>query len=469
MTKKEIVFKYVEAELSDVNAPGSIDSALEYARGLIEEGRVEGPEQSVARYVREAIQDLAEDPGEEAGKGRFGRVASLVVYVESEDVYRCYKPGAPFEVSGEDYREMRRDYVNPPAGNGMTVNGVCKKWGIARPDFEFLKTEAGWTHDTDEFTTQEHATKTVREMMNDREMRSRRRLEVEWMREQQKRDAADADRWRAFSRSTLEELKAAVAEPVPYNPSGDVRSGEELFVFSPSDLHLGKLGVDGYNLEVAYARVWECADYFFTEARERGINDALIVLGNDWGHIDNPHSQTTRGTPQDSAPYREVVRWSAQVARGLVEYFAKEFDRTKVVVVPSNHSKAGDFWLEELLSACFPGRVLEAGERTYFTWGQNLVGLEHGDGAKDADLPMIMAKEKPQQWASTKYRYWLTGHLHHLREIDRGVIICQAPSLSGADRWHDKNGYVLADKLGVAYIFDKQLGQTQRWLCPASI
>lgn len=469
MTKKERVLAYVKAELATGR---EIESALKYARGLIEEGRVEGPEQSVARSVREAIQDLKEDPDvddDEGGPSPFHRVNSLIVYVESEDIYRCYKPGAPFQISGDDFREMRRDYVNPPAGNGMTINGVCKKWGISRPDFEFLKSEAGWTHDTDEFTAEEHATKTVREMINDREMRSRRRLEVEWMRERQKRDTDDAKKWRNFSTSTLEAIKEVVANPQPWDPPENLESGEELLVFSPSDLHLGKLGVDGYNLEVAHQRLWDCATHFQVEAQDRGIKDVLIVLGNDWGHIDNPHHGTTKGTPQDSESYKKVVKWSARVARRLVASFSEKFPRTRAVVVPSNHSKAGDFWLEELLIGCFPDAVIPANERTYLTWGKNLIGLEHGDGAKDSDLPMIMAKERAEDWAATKWRYWLTGHLHHLREIDRGVIICQAPSLSGADRWHDKNGYVLADKLGVAYVFDKELGQTMRLLCPPGV
>ena len=35
----------------------------------------------------------------------------------------------------------------------------------------------------------------------------------------------------------------------------------------------------------------------------------------------------------------------------------------------------------------------------YYKYGTNLIGLEHGDGAKMVNLPLLMAQENPLCWS----------------------------------------------------------------------
>ena len=51
--------------------------------------------------------------------------------------------------------------------------------------------------------------------------------------------------------------------------------------------------------------------------------------------------------------------------------------------------------------------------RKYYKYGTNLIGLEHGDGAKMDALPLLMAQENPKDWSSTTHRYWYLHHIHH--------------------------------------------------------
>jgi hypothetical protein len=49
--------------------------------------------------------------------------------------------------------------------------------------------------------------------------------------------------------------------------------------------------------------------------------------------------------------------------------------------------------------------------RKAFQYHTNLIGTTHGDGAKQMDLPLLMAVEFSKEWASTKHRYIYTHHV----------------------------------------------------------
>ena len=80
--------------------------------------------------------------------------------------------------------------------------------------------------------------------------------------------------------------------------------------------------------------------------------------------------------------------------------------------------------------------------RKYFRYHDNLIGATHGEGAKQNDLPLLMAEESTEDWAKTKHRHIYTHHVHHKTSKDIGKVniesICSA---SGTDSWHDRNGY----------------------------
>ena len=107
--------------------------------------------------------------------------------------------------------------------------------------------------------------------------------------------------------------------------------------------------------------------------------------------------------------------------------------------------------------------------RKYFIYGKNLIGSSHGDGAKMADMPLLMANEAPLQWANTFYRYIYLHHIHH-KDVTKfksgkdyqGVTVEYLRSPSGTDSWHHRNGYQHAPKAIEAFIHNKQFGQVAR-------
>lgn len=81
--------------------------------------------------------------------------------------------------------------------------------------------------------------------------------------------------------------------------------------------------------------------------------------------------------------------------------------------------------------------------------GGNLIGYTHGNEEKIADLPGIMATERPQDWGETVCREWHIGHRHRAKQTvttpvegKQGVRVREINSLSGDDAWHTMRGYV---------------------------
>ena len=88
-----------------------------------------------------------------------------------------------------------------------------------------------------------------------------------------------------------------------------------------------------------------------------------------------------------------------------------------------------------------------------------------GNEEKINELPLIMANEKPLEWATSKFREFHLGHLHHKKEIKfksteeyNGTIIKYMSSLSGSDSWHHKKGYIGAKRSAEALLWNKTKG-----------
>jgi hypothetical protein len=100
--------------------------------------------------------------------------------------------------------------------------------------------------------------------------------------------------------------------------------------------------------------------------------------------------------------------------------------------------------------------------RKYFTYFNNLISTCHGDGAKVADLPMLMAHEA-DSWSACKHKYIYTHHVHHKVAKDyMGVCVESLRSPSGADSWHAKNGFIHSPKAIEAFLHHKLHGQCCR-------
>lgn len=250
-------------------------------------------------------------------------------------------------------------------------------------------------------------------------------------------------------------------------------SDGHLLVVDPADLHIGKLcdsleTGEEYNNQIAVKRITEGVTGLLQKSNGFKIDKILFIIGNDILHVDTPRSTTTAGTPQDTDGmwysnfliakniYIKIIEMLLSIAPVHVQYD------------PSNHDYTNGFFLADSIQSWFhkcEGVTFNAdiSHRKYFNYGKNLIGTTHGDGAKTADLPLLMAQEASKYWHEAIHRYFYIHHIHHKMSKDYGSVCVEAlRSPSGTDGWHHRQGFQHAPKAIEAFIHHKEHGQIAR-------
>lgn len=251
-------------------------------------------------------------------------------------------------------------------------------------------------------------------------------------------------------------------------------------ILDPSDIHIGKLAIkeetgNSYTIKEAVACVDKGIDDLLRMAQGWEIDQVYFVIGNDCLHIDNSVLPvTTSGTPQDM----DGKWWQAFIQAKELYVRAVEkilpFANIKIIHCPSNHDYVAGWMLAQTLKAYFRKSKnitfdVSINHRKYEKYGNNLLAFSHGDGAKIADVPLIMAQEEPNLWAQTQHRTIYLHHLHHRKKISWesakdyvGVSAEHLRSPSAADSWHHKKGYIGAPRCVEAFIHHYHNGQVAR-------
>ena len=258
--------------------------------------------------------------------------------------------------------------------------------------------------------------------------------------------------------------------------------GECLLVIDLADVHVGKLCVSTetgytYSREIAVRRMVEGTRELIRKSSGLGIGRILFVLGNDILHVDNSKSSTTSHTHQDThGTIHQIYRDAFAGYVGAIE-LARLTAPVDLVFCPSNHDWLMGWCLAREVAAWFRNAPdvtateynLSELHRKYYRFEGNLIGLTHGDGAKEADLYPLMMTEARAHISDCLHRYWYVHHLHHKIRKQAGVMshkrekdhigmtmmhnaarsmegdnvqIEYVRSMSPPDGWHDRNGYV---------------------------
>lgn len=235
-----------------------------------------------------------------------------------------------------------------------------------------------------------------------------------------------------------------------------------LLEISLPDFHFGK--VDDNTIE-------EQANFYLQSivdlvAKTKGYNIDRILLptGNDLFNSDTLEYTTTKGTPQlDNATWQKTFRIGTQAVIKSIEYL-KTIAPVDVVIVQGNHDYQKSFYLGEILDAYYTNdnNVNISNDinspRKYYKYGNTLFGYTHGNLEKQAELPLIMAVERPMEFANSKFHYWRLGHIHkEMINEYQGVVVETLPALCSQDEWHKKMGYNSRRK-AKAFIWNKEFG-----------
>lgn len=186
-----------------------------------------------------------------------------------------------------------------------------------------------------------------------------------------------------------------------------------------------------------------------------------VVLGlGDLLHFDGYEARTERsGNMLDTdSRYPKVLRAALQLVKYTIDLALTRHDTVDVRIMAGNHDTRAALAVAIALAEGYDKHPrVTVNDCPSYIWferyGKVLLGATHGDKAKMADMPLLMAVDRPEDWAASTRRRVFTGHIHHerLREVG-GVVVESLRSPVAKDAWHSFEGY-RAGRSVYAYTF----------------
>ena len=397
-------------------------------------------------------------------------------YDKPNDTYIFSLPShaKAFVMPGDTVRSINAAYSNAdgaPAG----IEEIARRHGLRRQTVIELLRALRKTHASGPYTDEVLASTPEAELVEDLVRAKEERVltlaeRTRW--NQIKKYAEQAEHIDRFIFDRLKGMDLGTArKPVTFRRKSVT---EKLsVVMTPTDLHFGSDGYayDGserYTREVCAKRLVEKTSIAIERVTRYGnVNDWIVGIGGDWFHVDNPQHQTTRGTPMDvDGTFSEILREGCALFEEYITLL-RSTGQVHLYFMGGNHDWSSSLFLLQWMRVRFHEAPdvhvhAEVNPRVYLERGKNLIGLNHGDGAKFAQLPSIMMTEAREALGRCPHAYIYTGHLHHEVIDDKGVMCVKMPSLAGSDRWHHKAGFVGSRKALVAYVHDHDEGLVAR-------
>jgi hypothetical protein len=233
------------------------------------------------------------------------------------------------------------------------------------------------------------------------------------------------------------------------------------YEISLPDIHYGKL--TDLSLESMEKQFIETVENLVNKAKGLNIEKFILPIGNDGLNSEGLRLTTTSGTPQhDSIGWRESFRGYCHLMCRVIDFLKKRAP-VHIIVVQGNHDFERMFYAGDVISGRYYNDKNVSVDnsmdsRKYLEYGTNMIMFTHGHKEKPADLPLIMATEKPEIFSRTTVREVHCGHLHkEMVNEFRGVKVRFIPSICSNDDWHKTMGYQ-ALRTGQAYIWSKDNG-----------
>ena len=224
---------------------------------------------------------------------------------------------------------------------------------------------------------------------------------------------------------------------------------------------------DDYDLDIAETILIDSMRELVDSAPDS--KKGLIVNLADYFHADNESNQTAAsGNVLDvDGRWGKVFQVGVRAKRAVINMALEKHDEVEVISGLGNHDKHSIFCLMMMMQAYFENepRVkihLPNNPFAYYQFGKNLIGLHHGNGVKPAELPMIMAADKPKEWGETLYRHFMYGHIHHKVVKEHAGCVTEAfRSIATKDSWHNSKGY-RAGRAMEAIVYHEDGGEHSR-------
>ena len=295
---------------------------------------------------------------------------------------------------------------------------------------------------------------------------------VERVWERQSPDAeAQAERLQAMRAELCAPMPPLAPSCVPGYADDDL-----LTVYPQGDPHAGLYSWkdetgQAFDL-VEYERVMKAAIDRLVASAPPSAHALFIDLG-DTLHADNNASRTKSGHHLDThGRHAEVVRAVIRCKRHHIARMLEKHRHVTVRINPGNHDGITAVMLAEMMALLYENEpritvITSPNPYWFFGFGNNLIGTTHGDGAKGANLPLLMAVDAPDLWQASQHghRVWFVGHVHHKDIKDHpGVTVEYVRTLAAPDIWSHGAGY-RSKRSMEAVTYHREDGEDERHTC----
>jgi hypothetical protein len=176
---------------------------------------------------------------------------------------------------------------------------------------------------------------------------------------------------------------------------------------------------------------------------------AYILDVGDFYHADNQSNETSHsGNKLDvDGRYAKVLSAGVECICSLITLALQKHKTVLYRSVIGNHNEHSAIMMNLAVKMRFHNEprlvVLDSPAfHHYYQFGTNLLADTHGHTTKADNLPLLMAVDQPEMWASTTNRVWRTGHVHHLSQKEySGCTVITYRTLAPKDAWHAASGY----------------------------
>jgi len=296
-------------------------------------------------------------------------------------------------------------------------------------------------------------------------------IKAEWV-----KTTADRERLLEIAMEAVKESAKALPKLRP-RPIKDKAYNDELMTVIPwGDPHFGcyawgeETGGEDFDTDIAKRDLCAAVDYLVSQ----GPRSKQCVIANlgDFFHADNHAGMTPgHGNVLDvDSRLQRVMRIGVSAVRQCIHTALERHETVHFVPVVGNHDPVLGMAMGVLLANVYENepRVIVHDAPTlrhYIRHGKTLLGFVHGDKTKDANLPSIMATEKPEDWGKTRHRYFFRGHHHHDSRVEfNGCIVEQVRTLAANDAYAAGGGYLSGRDMKLI-VMHSEHGEVGRTTC----
>lgn len=389
-----------------------------------------------------------------------------------------------YTIHENDLKSIKSRYSNWD-GEPSTLNQIARDFSLPRGALVEIKTQMGWTHDSDPFLDSELLENDV-DTLTEEVLQSKRRAVYEAFQKKEWDEVKrDAQKYRSLEHEVIKPLMEKMNSVLPsyqrQKPSLNyTKSKEKQCLIVPlMDIHVGKLPFY-MNGTYSYAQFHdECMNTFkklLERSLSNGTPDEIVsIAGSDWFHVDNIKHSTSELTSQAgqiNGNYYEMVLRGYNLAFEMFDHLVDLGFPIKVYEVDGNHDRMLSLNLSLALQQRYRKEKtfsidITPDNRKYHVYGSNLFSFLHGDflnrnptKRQNTILGNILNDTRRIGISTLEVDNFVvfSGHVHKQSssfDEDKGILDIVVPSLSVTDMWHHEHSYEGNRRCVSTYTFSK--------------